>query len=68
MIKVLIVIILILLYLWFGLNLFFVAVNEFGGKEEYIKEIGPDLYRIAFTMVVLCWPYFLISALRRRKK
>lgn len=62
MIKTIIILILILLYLWFGMSIFYAAVEQFGGKEEYKKEMQGGVYAVALLLVVLFWPYFLIKA------
>lgn len=70
-IKICLITIAVLLYLWAGTSLFHYAVRCIGGKEEYIREIHEDhpgsnanqVYFVAGLIVVLFWPYFLIGGL-----
>lgn len=65
MMKTILTVLAILLYLYFGVNLFYAALNRIGGKEEYLKTVNgtPTMYYVALVIVIFGWPVFLFSAI-----
>lgn len=65
MIKSILTVLLIMLYLYFGVRLFYAALNRIGGKEEYLKSTGgtPAMFYVALIIVIFGWPVFWFSAL-----
>lgn len=65
MIKLIFTLLVILLYLYFGVCLFYAAINRIGGKEEYLETTGgsPAMYYVALVIVIFGWPVFLVSAM-----
>lgn len=76
MIKTTMILILVVLYLRFGMWIFDMALDTYGGKENYLYEISkqkPNVnvnlaYTIALCLVMCFWPYFVIVSLIGRGK
>lgn len=76
MIKILIILIVILLYLWVGYNLFRTAIDSFGGPLAYVEKIVRDdskvdpwlVYFWSGFLVLMFWPYFLIKGMTNRRR
>ena len=76
MIKTTMILILVVLYLRFGMWIFDMALDTYGGKENYLHEISkqkPNVnvnlaYTIALCLVMCFWPYFVIVSLIGRGK
>lgn len=74
MIKVCIILIIILLYLWLGVRMFELGVEHYGGKDAYVAEIEKEhpgvnptiLFNLALLFLTLFWPYFIIEGIIRR--
>ncbi len=67
-------VILLLLYISFGCKLFHLALDDIGGRDAYIKEIGDGVspnvalitYYLVAIAVIFAWPIFIISNCFRR--
>ena len=72
----LLILILAAIYLRFGMWIFDMALDTYGGKENYLHEISKQkpnvnvnlVYAIALCLVMCFWPYFVIVSLIWRGK